>query len=101
MTELKGVVVGAKLAVFTAVVVYSYLAHTTSENYDMRFLIAGSLVFVAMTAVEFLSVLTAQGSLSISFLNNLQSKTVLMDALYLAAGISMTFFLYRLREALD
>lgn len=101
MTELQGLVVGTKLAVFSAIVVYSYLAHVASESYDMRFLILGSLSFVAMAAVEFLSVLTTGGVLNISFLADIQSKTVTMDALYLAAGISMVVFLYRLEEALD
>ena len=101
MTELQGLVVGTKLAVFTAIVVYSYLAHTASKSYDMRFLILGSLAFVGMAVVEFLSVLTTQGALTISFLGDIQSQTLTMDVLYLVAGISITGFLYRLEEALD
>lgn len=101
MSELQGLVVGVKLALFAAIVVYSYLAHISSESYDMRFLILGSLAFVAMAAVEFLAVLTTEGVLSISYLADIQSRTILMDFLYLVAGASMTAFLYRLSEVLD
>ena len=101
MTELQGLVVGTKVAVFSAIVVYSYLAHKASNNYDMRFLILGSLTFVTMALVELATALTTQGVLEISFLADVQNKTILMDFLYLLAGVSMTVFLYRLEEALE
>lgn len=91
---LSGVVTGTKIAVFTIVLVYTYLIYIRFDDFNFRWLAASSLAFIAIAVTEFMVILGENGGPELlGWLLDTSHALLLKDSLYLAAGIFMYLFL--------